>query len=374
VVDRTPQTVGEYAKAIATIARKCGLCHFDAGAVAEIIDHSARVAGEQDKLSTRFNEVTEIVFEAAAWAQHAGHDVVTRDDVQRAVEEKALRSNLIEEKIREAIEKGLLLVDTQGKVAGQINGLAVLQLGDYAFGQPSRITARVSVGARGVVNIERETQMSGRIHSKGVFVLSSFLAARFAQQAPLTLSASLTFEQLYSEVDGDSASSTELYALLSELSGIPIDQGIATTGSVNQRGEIQPIGGVNEKIEGFYLTCKAKGLTGGQGVIIPRQNVRNLMLRREVIDAVRAGRFHVWTARTIDEGIEILTGVPAGTADADGNYPANSVNGRVRARRTHHRKHLPRLQRLWAPGVRHGPLAARRSCVPAEESWRPLRY
>jgi predicted ATP-dependent protease len=332
VVDRTPETVTEYTKAIATITRKCGLCQFDAGAVAEVIDHSARVAGEQDKLSTRFNEVTEVVFEAAAWAQQAGHGVVTRDDVRRAVEEKSLRSNLIEEKIRDAIEAGQILVDTEGKVAGQINGLAVLQLGDYAFGQPSRITARVFVGTRGVVNIERETQMSGRIHSKGVFVMASFLASRFAQQAPLSLSATLTFEQLYSEVDGDSASSTELYALLSELSGLPIDQGIATTGSVNQRGEIQPIGGVNEKIEGFYLTCKAKGLTGSQGVIIPRQNVRNLMLRDEVVAAVRDGRFHVWTAGTIDDGIEILTGAPAGTADADGNYPRNSVNGRVKAK------------------------------------------
>ncbi|MHB8733370.1 MAG: Lon protease family protein [bacterium] len=332
VVERTPETMREYARAIAGIARRCGICEFDAGAVAEIIDHGARVADEQDKLSTRFNEVTEIVFEAAAWAKQAGRNVATRDDVRRAVEEKALRSNLIEEKIREAIASGQILVDTQGRVTGQINGLAVLQLGDYMFGQPSRITARVYVGSRGVVNIERETQMSGRIHSKGVFVLSSFLASRFAQQAPLSLSASLTFEQLYSDVDGDSASSTELYALLSELSEIPIDQGIATTGSVNQRGEIQPIGGVNEKIEGFYYTCKVRGLTGGQGVIIPHQNVRNLMLRGEVVDAVRDGKFHVWTARTIDDGIEILTGVQAGTPDTNGNYPADSVNGRVKAR------------------------------------------
>jgi len=332
VVERTPETMREYARAIAATARRCGVCEFDAGAVAEVIDHGARVAGEQDKLSTRFNEVTEIVFEAAAWAKQGGRDVATRDDVRRAVEEKALRSNLIEEKIREAIASGQILVDTDGKVAGQINGLAVLQLGDYAFGQPSRITARVYVGSRGVVNIERETQMSGRIHSKGVFVLSSFFASRFAQEAPLSLSASLTFEQLYSDVDGDSASSTELYALLSELSGLPIDQGIATTGSVNQRGEIQPIGGVNEKIEGFYFTCKARGLTGGQGVIIPHQNVRNLMLRGEVVDAVRAGRFHVWAVRTIDEGIEILTGVAAGTPDAGGKYPEDSVNGRVKAR------------------------------------------
>ena len=332
VVGRTPETIREYARAIAGIARRCGVCDFDAGAVAEVIDHGARVAGEQDKLSTRFNEVTEIVFEAAAWAKQANRDVVTREDVRRAVEEKALRSNLIEEKIREAIESGQILVDTAGRVAGQINGLAVLQLGDYIFGQPSRITARVYVGSRGVVNIERETQMSGRIHSKGVFVLSSFLASRFAQQAPLSLSASLTFEQLYSDVDGDSASSTELYALLSELSGLPIDQGIATTGSVNQRGEIQPIGGVNEKIEGFYYTCKARGLTGGQGVIIPHQNVRNLMLRGEVVDAVRGGKFHVWTAKTIDDGIAILTGVPAGMPETDGSYPADTVNGRVKAR------------------------------------------
>jgi len=331
-VDRTPETTREYARAIAAIARRCGLCSFEAAAVAEIIDHSARVAGEQDKISIRFNEVTEIVFEAAAWAEQAKHQAVTRDDVRRAIEEKALRSNLIEEKIRESIDTGQVMVDTKGRVAGQINGLAVLSLGDYTFGQPSRITARVHVGTRGVVNIERETQMSGRIHSKGVFVLSSFLAGRFAQQQPLTLSASLTFEQLYSEVDGDSASSTELYALLSELSGVPIDQGIATTGSVNQHGEIQPIGGVNEKIEGFYYTCKARGLTGAQGVIIPHQNVRNLMLRSEVVDAVRGGQFHVWTAATIDDGIEILTGVPAGAPDGAGNYPEDTVNGRVKAR------------------------------------------
>jgi predicted ATP-dependent protease len=330
--ERTPETTREYARAIAGIGRRCELAPFDAAAVAEIIDHSARVAGEQGKVSTRFNEVMEIVFEAATWAAEAKHDTVTRDDVRRAIEEKALRSNLIEEKIREAIDTGLILVDTTGRVTGQINGLAVLSLGDYAFGQPSRITARVHVGTRGVVNIERETQMSGRIHSKGVFVLASFLAGRFAQEQPLTLSASLTFEQLYSDVDGDSASSTELYALLSELSGLPIDQGIATTGSVNQHGEIQPIGGVNEKIEGFYYACKAKGLTGAQGVIIPHQNARNLMLRIEVVDAVRAGRFHVWTAVTVDDGIEILTGVPAGTPDTKGNYPEGSVNGRVKAR------------------------------------------
>ena len=329
VMDRTPDTQHEYARAIAAITRRCGLCDFDRTAVASVLEYSARLAANQDKLSTRFNEVVEVIFEAAAWAQQEKKDVVTSAHVRKAIEEKAFRSNLVEEKIREFITKGILLVDTAGSVVGQINGLSVLQLGDYTFGHPSRITARASVGTRGIVNIERETQMSGKIHSKGVFVLSAFLASRFAQEHPLSLSASLTFEQLYSEVEGDSASSTELYALISELSGLPIDQGIATTGSVDQRGEIQPIGGVNEKIEGFYYTCKAKGLTGRQGVIIPHQNVRDLMLRDEVVAAVRDGRFRVWAVHTVDEGIEILTGTPAGEPSDGGAFPPESINGRV---------------------------------------------
>jgi len=332
VMDRTPDTIQEYARAIAAICKRNQLCNFDASAVAKILEYSARLAAQQDKLSTRFNEVVEIVFEASAWARQSGSDLVTHEHVQRAVDEKASRSNMVEEKIREMITRGQILVDTDGGVVGQINGLSVLQLGDYMFGQPSRITARAYVGGRGVVNIERETHMSGRIHSKGVFVLSSFLASRFAQQQPLSLSASLTFEQLYSDVDGDSASSTELYALLSELSGLPIEQGIATTGSVNQMGEIQPIGGVNEKIEGFYYVCKAKGLTGRQGVIIPHQNVSDLMLRDEIVAAVREDHFHIWAVHSIDEGIEILTGAPAGAADQSGEYPPGSVNARVTAR------------------------------------------
>jgi len=332
VMDRTPNTLREYAHAIASVCHRCELQAFDPSAVAGILEYSARLAGRKDQLSTRFNEVVEIVYEAAAWAKQEQSTTVTRAHVRRAVEEKASRSNLVEEKLREMIERGQILVDTDGAVPGQINGLSVLQLGDYTFGQPSRITARAYVGGRGVVNIERETQMSGRLHSKGVFVMSAFLASRFAQQHPLSLSASLTFEQLYSDVDGDSASSTELYALLSELSGLPIDQGIATTGSVNQMGEIQPIGGVNEKIEGFYLVCKAKGLTGRQGVIIPHQNVQDLMLRDEVVQAVRDGRFRVWAVRNIDEGIEILTDTLAGVPDDTGAYPADTVNGRVAAR------------------------------------------
>jgi predicted ATP-dependent protease len=345
VIDRTPESVKEYALAIAAICHRNAVCHFDPTGVAAVLEHSARLASSQDKLSTRFNEVVEIIYEAAAWARRDGSDVAARAHVLQAVEEKAYRSNLLEERIRELITKGIILVDTQGAVTGQINGLSVLQLGDYAFGQPSRITARAYVGGRGVVNIERESQMSGRIHSKGVFVLSSFLAGRFAQERPLSLSASLTFEQLYAEVDGDSASSTELYALLSELSGLPIDQGIAVTGSVNQRGEIQPIGGVNEKIEGFYYVCKAKGLTGRQGVMIPIQNVRDLMLRPEVVDAVREGRFRVWAVRTVDEGIEILTGAAAGEPDAGGHFPEGTVNGRVATRLAE----LARRYREFAP-------------------------
>ena len=332
VIDRTPDSQREYARAIASICHRTGACHFDPSGVAAVLEHSARLAANQDKLSTRFNEVVEIIYESAAWARHGQSPLVTREHVRRAVEEKANRSNLLEERFRELIAKGVLLVDTDGQVAGQINGLSVLQLGDYTFGQPSRITARAYVGSRGVVNIERETQMSGRIHSKGVFVLTSFVASRFAQRHPLSLSASLTFEQLYSDVDGDSASSTELYALLSELSRLPIDQGIAVTGSVNQMGEIQPIGGVNEKIEGFYYTCKVKGLTGRQGVIIPQQNVRDLMLRDEVVAACRDGQFHVWAVRTVDEGIEILTNTPAGQPGGDGQFPDDSVNGRVARR------------------------------------------
>jgi predicted ATP-dependent protease len=354
VMDRTPESQQAYARAIASICHRDALCHFDASGVAAAIEHSARLANNQEKLSTRFNEVVEIIYEASALARQSQSASVTREHVQRAVEEKAYRSNLIEERLREFIAKGLLLVDTDGRVKGQINGLSVFQLGDYMFGQPSRITARAYVGSRGVVNIERETQMSGRVHSKGVFVLSSFLASRFAQQQPLSISASLTFEQLYSDVDGDSASSTELYALLSELSGLPIDQGIAVTGSVNQMGEIQPIGGVNEKIEGFYATCKVKGLTGDQGVIIPHQNVRDLMLRDDVVAACREGRFHVWAVRTVDEGIEILTGVEAGQVDGNGRFPEGSVNARVA-------QHLAELARRFRE---HMPAAA---AEPAKE-------
>lgn len=331
-VDRTPETAATYARAIGAICNRQGLLPFDRTAVARVLEHSARLAEHQQRLSTRFTEVVEVVYEASAWAQQAHRNVVTAADVDTAVEEKVYRSNRIEERIRQMIAQGQLLVDVDGAKPGQVNGLSVLQLGDYSFGHPSRITARTFVGSRGVVNIERETEMSGRIHSKGVAILAAYLGGRYAQQQPLSLNASLTFEQTYSEVEGDSASSTELYTLLSELAGVAIEQSIAVTGSVNQKGEIQPIGGVNEKIEGYFAVCKALGLTGRQGVLIPAQNVPNLMLRPEVAEAVRQGRFHVWAVRTIDEGLEVLTGVPAGAPKPDGSYPEGTVNDRVSRR------------------------------------------
>ncbi|HXF83632.1 MAG TPA: ATP-binding protein [bacterium] len=331
-VDRTPETMAGYTAAVAAICARHSLRPFDRSAVARILEHSARLAERQDRLSTRFNDVTEIIFEADAWAARAGRATVTAADVATAIEEKIYRSNRVEEKLRELIAGGQLLVDVQGAKVGQVNGLSVLQLGDYAFGHPSRITARIFVGSRGVVNIERETDMSGRIHSKGVAIMAAYLGGKYAQDRPLSLNASLTFEQTYTEVDGDSASSTELYALLSELAGVPIEQGIAVTGSVNQKGEIQPIGGVNEKIEGFFHTCRVVGLTGQQGVMIPVQNVQNLMLRDDVVQAVREGRFHIWAVRTIDEGLEVLTGLPAGEPDAQGRYPEGTVNDRVSRR------------------------------------------
>jgi lon-related putative ATP-dependent protease len=329
---RSEETLQQYARAISAIARREGLLPFHRDAVAHVLEYSARLAEDQEKLSARFNDVAEIIYEGSAWAQRDGSPVVRGPHVQRALEEKIFRSNRIEERIREAIARGQLLVDIDGAKVGQVNGLAVHVLGDYAFGRPNRITARTFVGSRGVINIEREAQLSGRIHTKGVYILSAYLGGKYAQDRPLSLSATLTFEQSYDEVEGDSASSTELYTLLSELAAAPIDQGIAVTGSVNQRGEIQPIGGVNEKVEGFYYVCKALGLTGRQGVIIPQQNVRNLMLRDEVAEAIQQGRFRIWAVRTADEGLEILTGIPAGAPDAEGRYPEGTLNARVARR------------------------------------------
>jgi len=300
--------------------------------VAEVVEYGAWLVDNQEKLSARFSDVADIVREASYWARNAGRGVVSAEHVQKAVDEKCYRSSLIEERIRNLITEGTLLVDVSGEAVGQVNGLAVVDLGDIRFGRPSRITAKTYMGKSGVIDIERESKMSGHIYEKGVLILSGYLGARYAQERPLSLTASLCFEQSYEGIDGDSASSTELYALLSSLSGVPIKQGIAVTGSVNQSGQIQPIGGVNQKIEGFFDVCNARGLTGEQGVMVPVQNVRNLMLRKDIVDAVAAGKFRIFAVSTIDEGIEILTGRPSGARAAGSGYPEGTINCLVERR------------------------------------------
>ena len=328
-MDRNRKNIQMMAAFISAHCYRDGLRHFTNTGVAKVIEYSSRLAEDQEKLSTCFNDIVEILYEADAWAEILSSKYITAEHVVKAVEEKDRRSNLWEEKLGEHLAKGYILLDTTGEKVGQVNGLTILDFGDYAFGKPTRITASTFVGEEGVINIERETRMSGKVHDKGLLILSGYLGAKFAQKTPLALAASLCFEQLYDGVDGDSASSTELYAILSSLSGLPVKQGLAVTGSVNQKGEIQPIGGVNQKIEGFFDTCKARGLTGDQGVLIPHQNVVNLMLKREVVEAVRKGLFRIYPVKSIDEGIEILTGAPAGEIQADGAYPDSTVNGLV---------------------------------------------
>lgn len=331
-MDRSPENQNLYAQLIATFIRKDGLKPFDKNAVGRVIDYSARMVEDTEKLSAQMHSITSLLREANYWAGLNGNSVVTAEDVQKAIDAKTFRANRVHERIKENILRETILIDTTGEKVGQINGLSVIQLGDYAFGMPSRITARVRMGKGEVVNIEREVELSGPIHSKGVLILSSFLGARYAAERPFSLSANLVFEQSYSSVEGDSASAAELYALLSAIAEVPIKQSLAVTGSVNQHGQVQAIGGVNEKIEGFFDICKERGLTGHQGVIIPKSNVKNLMLRRDVIEAVRAGQFHIYPIETIDQGIEILTGIPAGESDEMGNYPEDSFNGKVQNR------------------------------------------
>jgi lon-related putative ATP-dependent protease len=346
-VHRTPEVIKDYALFVSSHCKRESLLPFDRSAVAVIIEYSARMVEDQERFSTQFMEIADLIREADYWAKKAGSATVTGAFVKQAIEEKVYRSNRIEEHLQELIAEGTLLVDTTGSETGQVNGLSVMTLGDYAFGRPSRVTARVFMGRGGTVNIEREVKLSGPIHDKGVLILSGYLGGKYAQDKPLSFAASICFEQSYEGVEGDSASSTELYALLSALSGTPIRQGIAVTGSVNQLGRIQPIGGVNYKIEGFYAVCKAKGLTGDQGVMIPRSNLRNLMLKDEVVDAVREGKFHIWSVETIDEGIEILTGVPAGERLAEGVYPAETINGKVDAKL---REMLENMKKFSASG------------------------
>jgi predicted ATP-dependent protease len=324
-LDRTPEIMQDYALFVATHCRCEKLLHFDRTGIARLLEYTSRMVEDQNKVSSQFMEISDFIREISFWAHKDGHTVVTGNDVLRAAEEKEYRVNRIEERMQELFEDGSIMVDTDGGVVGQINGLSVIGLGDHTFGRPSRITARVYTGQAGMVNIEREVKLSGPIHDKGVMILTGYLGGTFAADRPMSLSASICFEQSYDGIEGDSASSTELYSLLSALSGIPIKQGIAVTGSVNQRGMIQPIGGVNFKIEGFFAVCKSQGLTGHQGVMIPKTNERHLMLNDEVIEAVSAGRFHIWSVETIEQGIEILTGMKAGQRDKHGEFPKKTV-------------------------------------------------
>ena len=325
-VKRSDKIVREYARFVATRCKCEKLLPFDRSGVAALLEFSARLVEDQTRLSSQFMEISDLIREASYWAGREERTIVTREIVKRTIEEKVYRNNRIEERIQEMIEEGTIMVDTDGSEVGQINGLSVLSLGDYIFGRPSRLTVRVYTGRGGMVNIEREVKLSGPIHDKGVLILTGYLGGKYAHDKPLSFSASICFEQSYEGVEGDSASSTELYALLSALSGVPIKQGIAVTGSVNQLGKVQPIGGVNHKIEGFFTVCKTKGLTGEQGVLIPESNLRHLMLKDEVVEAVRDGKFHIWSVSTIEEGIEILTGVPAGEKREDGSYPDGTIN------------------------------------------------
>lgn len=349
-MDWNDEHVRDYAAFVSRRVRDDGLLHFDRSAVARLVEHGSRLRDDQRKLSSRLLEIAEVVTEASFWAGKAGHDVVLSADVDQAVARREYRSNRVEERVQELIADGTLMIDTQGERIGQVNGLSVLDLGDYAFGKPSRVTARVALGRAGVRSIEREIELSGPIHSKGVLILTGYLTGTYAQHWPLALAATITFEQAYEGVEGDSASSTELYALLSALAGLPLRQAIAVTGSVNQHGEVQAVGGVTTKIEGFYAACKAKGLSGDQGVLVPAANASHLMLSDEVVEAVRAGRFHIWTARTIDEGIELLTGLPAGVRGPDGAYPEGTVHRLVEERL---RGYAERLREL-GPGERDG--------------------
>ena len=320
------ENINKLAQFVHSFCEQEELPHLDKSAMARVVEYASRIAGDNNKISTKFTELAQVVGEAATWAKLDKVKIVTDNYVVKALDERTERIKKYDEKYLEMIKENTLLINTSGSSIGEINGLTVLTIGDYTFGKPAKITVNTYTGKQGVVNIEREVELSGSTHSKGVYILSGYLGELFAQDIPLCLTASICFEQLYNGVDGDSASSTELYGLLSSLSGVPIKQSIAVTGSVNQKGQIQPIGGVNEKIEGYFQICQMRGLDGTHGVIIPIQNVNNLQLSDEVVDAVKNKLFHIYAISTIDEGIEILTGVPAGKKDKYGNFPAGTVN------------------------------------------------
>jgi ATP-dependent Lon protease len=329
VMTRNKESIHDYACFIAKIVTNEGLKHFDRTGVAAVVEYGARLGGRQDKVTARFLQIADIVREANYWASKGKGELVRAEHVEKAIEEKIYRVRLIEEKIQELIDRGILMIDITGSEVGQVNGLSIYDLGDHAFAKPAKITAQTSMGRSGIINIEREANLSGRTHDKGVLIMTGYVRAMYAKERPLTLSASLCFEQSYAGVEGDSASAAELFAFMSSLSEVPLRQDIAVTGSVNQMGEIQPIGGVNEKIEGFFDVCKAKGLTGKQGVIIPERNVQDLMLRKDVTAAVAGGKFHVYPIKKVEEGIEILTGKPAGRRARNGQYPRGTVNHRI---------------------------------------------
>lgn len=329
VFPRDEKTPVQFAQLIAAVAREDDLLPFDRGAVCRTVEHASRLAGDSERLTAQMRSVVDLLHEADHWARQAGAEVVGVEHVERALDAQVFRADRVRERLQDETLRETLLIDTSGARVGQVNGLSVLSMGTYSFGRPSRITAAVYMGKDEVIDIEREVELSGPLHSKGVLILSGFLRSRYAREHPLSLGASLVFEQSYGGVDGDSASSAELYALLSAIGGVPIKQSFAVTGSVNQFGQVQAIGGANEKIEGFFDLCKARGLTGEQGVLIPQANVKHLMLRRDVVEAVAGGLFSIYPVTTIDEGIELLTGVPAGDADADGRYPEGTVNRKV---------------------------------------------
>lgn len=332
LMERTPENVVKYAAFVAERCRDGELRPFHKTAVARIIDYSSRLAEHQEKLTTRFIDVADIITEADYWAKASENGLVMGGHVKKAIEQRRYRSGLREDRLQELIEDGVIRISTEGEAIGQVNGLAVLASGDAAFGKPSRITARVSLGRGQLVNVERETRLSGKIHDKGFMILTGYIQGKYGYDKPLSLSASISFEQNYGEIDGDSASSTELYALLSAISGLPVAQGLGVTGSVNQNGDVQAIGGATQKIEGFFDVCNAKGLTNRQGVIVPRDNLKHLALNDEVAAAVEAGRFHIYGVSTIDEGIEVLTGVPAGQRQENGGYPEDTVHHLVEQR------------------------------------------
>ncbi|MBI4683767.1 MAG: AAA family ATPase [Nitrospirae bacterium] len=329
---KTEDNMNRYASFIAAKCREEKLFPFDRTGVAKIVEYGSRLAEHQEKLSSKFSEITDVIRESHYWAAKSNSRVVMDKHVEEAINERIFRNNRIEERLREMIAEGTLIVETSGDKVGQVNGLAVLDLGDYSFGKPSRITAKTYAGKAGVVNIEREIKMSGKIHEKAILIITNYLGSKYATKKPISLSASITFEQLYDMVEGDSASCAELYALLSSIANIPLKQNIAVTGSMDQNGDVQPIGGVNEKIEGFFELCRLRGLDGSHGVMIPRRNVRHLMIKKDVVDAVKEGKFTIYPIDKMEEGLEILTGMPAGELRDDETYPENTVNHLVTKR------------------------------------------